>query len=247
METWKYFDITHAEHTICNPSSLEKFRRLVTLLRLQPNARVLELACGKGEFLAQLAEAYAISAVGVDLSPYCIRDARALLAERAADADVTLLEMDGADYEPETPQGFDLTVCLGASWIFDGHRGTLAGLQQMTRPGGQIVVGEPYWRQEPAPQYLEMAGMARDDFGSHYENVVTGQALGLKLLHTIVSSEDDWDVYEGLQWYASERYALANPDDPDVPELLSRQREQQQEYLQYGRDTLGWAIYLFRN
>ncbi|MFW6184777.1 MAG: class I SAM-dependent methyltransferase, partial [Chloroflexota bacterium] len=126
-------------------------------------------------------------------------------------------------------------------------RGTLAALQQMTRPGGQIVVGEPYWRQEPAPPYLEMAGMARDDFGSHYENVVSGQELGLELLHTIVSSEDDWDVYEGLQWYASERYARANPDDPDVPQLVSRQREQQQEYLQYGRDTLGWAIYLFRN
>lgn len=246
MDTWKYFDITHGEHEICNPTSLAKTARLVGLLRLAPGARVLELACGKGELLAQLVEMYDVSAVGVDISPYCIRDAKALLAERAPEADVTLLEMDGANYEPDAPQSFDLTVCLGASWIFDGHRGTLAALREMTRPGGQIVVGEPYWRQEPESAYLEMAGMERDTFGTHYENVVTGWELGLELLYTLVSNEDEWDRYEGLQWYASERYARNNPDDPDAPELLSRQRKQQEEYLRYGRETLGWAIYLFR-
>lgn len=247
VDTWKYFDITHAEHEMCNPTSLAKTARLVQLLRLAPGARVLELACGKGELLAQLVETYDVSTVGVDLSPYCIRDAKALLAERAPEADVTLLEMDGADYAPEEPQSFDLTVCLGASWIFDGHRATLAALQKMTRPGGQIVVGEPYWKQEPDAAYLEMGGFEREMFGTHYENVVTGQDLGLELLYTLVSNEDEWDHYEGLQWYASERYARENPDDPDTPELLSRQRKQQEEYLRYGRETLGWAIYLFRN
>jgi len=245
LETWKYFDITHSEHTICNPSSLEKITRLVQLLRLQQGAKVLELACGKGEFLAQLAQAYSISAVGVDISPYCIRDARATLAQRIPQADVTLLEMDASEYQPDAPASLDLTVCLGASWIYDGHRGTLAALKAMTRPGGLIVVGEPYWRKEPDPAYLQLAGFESDTFGTHYENALAGQELGLTLLHTIVSDENDWDVYEGLQWYASEKYAQNNPADPDVPELLSRQRTQQQEYLQYGRDTLGWAIYLF--
>ena len=246
METWKYFDITHSEHTICNPSSVEKIARLVALLRLTPGARILELACGKGELLAHIAESYDVTAVGVDISPYCIRDARARLADRAPQADVTFLEMDGAEYRPERSAYFDLTVCLGASWIFDGHQGTLAALKDMTRAGGLIAVGEPFWRQEPDPTYLEMAGFTPDMFGNHHENVSAGLELGLTLLHTIVSSEDDWDVYEGLQWLASEQYALDHPDDPDVPELLSRQRQQQQEFLQYGRDTLGWAIYLFR-
>ena len=169
METWKYFDITHSEHTICNPSSLEKITRLVQLLRLQQGAKVLELACGKGEFLAQLAQAYSISAVGVDISPYCIRDARATLAQRIPQADVTLLEMDASEYQPDAPASLDLTVCLGASWIYDGHRGTLAALKAMTRPGGLIVVGEPYWRKEPDPAYLQLAGFESDTFGTHYE------------------------------------------------------------------------------
>ena len=246
METWKFFDITHKEHIICNPTSLEKFQRLISLLRLSPDDKVLELATGKGEFLVRLAEQYGVGGIGVDISPYCIRDAQAKLAARAPHAPITFLEMGGADYQPDAPASFDLTVCLGASWIFDGHAGTLQALIGFTKPGGWIVVGEPYFRQEPDPAYLAAAGFAADTFGTHLQNVLTGQDLGLKLMTTLVSNLDEWDVYEGLQWAASENYALEHPDDPDVPELLARIRQQKIEYLQYGRNTLGWAIYVFR-
>ncbi len=246
METWKFFDITHKEHIICNPASLEKYQHLIDLLHLPPNANVLEIAMGKGEFIIRVAEQYAVKGVGVDLSPYCVRDARAKLAERAPQANITFLQMDGADYQPDKAESFDLTVCLGASWIFDGHKGTLAALKAMTRPGGLIAVGEPYWQQEPDPDYLKTAGFERDLFGSHYKNVLTGQEMGLVLLYTLVSNRDDWDVYEGRQWFAAENYAQAHPEDPDVSELLERVRAQKKEYLQWGRDTLGWAIYLFR-
>lgn len=246
MDTWKFFDITHKEHIICNPSSLEKYQQLIDLLRLPSGANVLEIAMGKGEFIIRLAERYDIRGVGIDLSPFVVRDARTKLAERAPQADITFLEMGGADFQPDEPESFDLTVCMGASWIFNGHKGTLAALKAMTKSGGLIIVGEPYWRQEPDPAYLKITGFERDLFVNHYENVRMGQALDLKLLYTLDSSLDDWDMYEGLQWYAAENYALAHADDPDVPELLERIRNQKQEYLKWGRGTLGWALYLFR-
>ena len=46
MDIWKFFDITHREHVICNPTSVEKFTELITLLRLEPGAKVLEIATG---------------------------------------------------------------------------------------------------------------------------------------------------------------------------------------------------------
>ena len=128
METRRFFAITHRDHIICNPSSLEKYQQLIDLLRLPTDASVLELAVGKGEFIIRLAEQYGVHGVGVDLSPYRVRDARARLAERAPDADVTLLEMNGGDYQPDEPESFDLAVCMGASWIFDGHEGELAAI-----------------------------------------------------------------------------------------------------------------------
>ena len=35
-------------------------------------------------------------------------------------------------------------------------------------------------------------------------------------------------------------------DDPDVPELLERFRAARDRYLRWGRDELGWALYLFQ-
>jgi hypothetical protein len=55
MDTWKFFDITHREHMVCNPTSDEKLARLVGLLRLPDHARVVDIACGEGAFATPLA------------------------------------------------------------------------------------------------------------------------------------------------------------------------------------------------
>jgi hypothetical protein len=246
MDRWKFFDITHRHHVLCNPMSIEKLEELIALLRLGPGAQVLEIATGKGEFIIQLAERYGIEGVGVDLSPYCVADARRKHQERVPDASLSFLEMDGADYEPEKPEKFDLVACIGASWIYGGHRGTLRALEGMAAPGGWIVVGEPYWRQEPMGEYLEAIGEEESGFGTHYENVKVGQEHGLEVVYTLVSNQDDWDRYEGLQWYAAEEWAREHPEDADVEEVLERVGESKEIYLKWGRETLGWAIYVFR-
>jgi SAM-dependent methyltransferase len=245
MDLWKFFDITHREHVVCNPMSVEKLQELIALLSLRPGARVLDIASGKGEFLLRLAERYGIEGVGVDLSPYFIADARRKQEERVPEAHLRFLEMEGADYAPDEPESFDVVACIGASWIYGGHERTLSALAGMAAGESWIVVGEPYWRQPPAEEYLEAIGEQRSSYGTHKENVEVGQAQGLELAYTLVSSPDDWDRYEGLQWYAAERWARAHPEDPDVEEVLERVRKNKMAYLTWGRETLGWAIYVF--
>jgi SAM-dependent methyltransferase len=251
MDTWKFYDITHRDHVVCNPTSLAKLDELIELLDLAVVPRVLDIACGKGELLLRLAERWGrgpagegFRGIGIDISPFQIAELREAAARRAPAAHLELLEMGGADYPPE-PASFDLACCLGASWIFGGHAGTLRALREATKPGGQVLVGEPFWCREPDPAYLASAGFRRDEFGTHAENVASGVAEGLTPLLALVSNGDEWDRYETLQWRAAARYAAANPDDPDVPELLSRVERSRHEYLTWGRDALGWAIYLF--
>jgi SAM-dependent methyltransferase len=246
MEIWKYYDITHRDHLFCNPLNVDKIDEIINLLQLSPNAHVLDLATGKGEFLVRLIERYTVTAVAVDISPHCIRDLEQKQAQRIPDADVELLEMDGANYQPGPGEHFDLVACLGASWIFNGYQGTLAALQKMVKPGGLLLVGEPFWKQDPDPAYLDTAGIQPDTYGRHVDNVTTGETLGLTLLYSIVSSDDDWDRYEGLQWQAAIRYGQENPDDPDVPYLLQRIAEEKLAYLCWGRESLGWAVYLYK-
>jgi hypothetical protein len=166
------------------------------------------------------------------------------LRERVPGAQIQILNMDGADYSPD--QLFDLAMCIGASWVYKGHRGTLSALKTMTKPDALILVGEPFWLKDPDDAYLVAENLTRDMFGTHYENVLVGEDEGLFPLYTMVSNQDDWDRYETLQWYAAEMHARDNPDDPDVPEILTRVARGRTNYLHWGRDTVGWAIYLFR-
>jgi SAM-dependent methyltransferase len=247
MDTWKFFDITHREHMVCNPTSSAKLARLVGLLRLPAEARVVDIACGKGEFLIRLAEAYGVRGIGIDISPFYLAEAGRQLQARAPGAAVDFRQMNGADFRPEEPHSFTLASCIGASWVFGGHAGTMDALAGMIAPGGWVLVGEPFWLQPPSEEYLAAAGLSMDAFGTHLDNAEAGEPLGLELVHTFVSSKDDWDEYEGLQWYAVAEYARSHPDDPDLPELLERVAKGKDEYLRWGRDTLGWAIYLFRD
>ncbi|MGV7222761.1 MAG: SAM-dependent methyltransferase [Nitrospinales bacterium] len=246
MERWKFFDITHREHVYCNPMSVEKFEELIALLRLESEDRVLEIATGKGEFLIRLAEQYNIEGIGVDLSPYCVSDARIKHQLRIQNAQLSFVEMDGADYEPKVRGNFNLVACIGASWIYGGHRGTLKVLNEMAAPGGWVIVGEPYWLREPTAEFLDAIGEKRSAYSTHYENMKVGQEFGLKLVYTLVSNQDDWDRYEGLQWYATDEWASENPDDADVEEVVKRVSENRENYLRWGRETFGWAIYLFK-
>jgi SAM-dependent methyltransferase len=245
MDRWKFFDVCHRDHAVCNPLSLAKLDELVTLVDLTPGARVLDIACGKAELLLRLAERYGVRGDGVDLSPYCVREAREKARARVADAALTFHEQDGGTFEAP-PGSYDLAMCVGASWTFGGHRGTLRALSRFVRAGGLVVAGEPYWRATPDPAYLTASGIEAGMFATLAGNVDIAVDEGLVPLYTLVSNEDDWDRYEALQWRAAERYAVANPDDPDAVEIVRRQRDARDAYLRWGRDTLGWAVYLFR-
>jgi len=246
MDMWKYYGITHTDHTVMNPMSLDKIRELVGLLRMPEGGRVLDVACGKAEFLCLVAEAYGVTGTGIDLSPYTIKAARKNVEARGLVDRIKLVHMDGSKYEPDAPQSLDLASCIGASWVYQNHRGTLEALMKMTRPGGLVLVGEPFWMTDPDPEYLKLTGYAPDLCGSHAGNVTIGEDVGLALLYTLVSTPDDWDRYEGLQWQAAERYATDHPDDPDVEALLRSARRNRDAYLRWGRNCLGWALYLFR-
>lgn len=246
VDKWKYYDICHKRHLLCNPLNKEKFERLCRLLRLKRGARVLDIACGKGEFLIRLAELYDVSGVGVDISPYCIRDCLQKHRDRAPNSDIKFIKMDGAKYKPESSQLFDLTMCIGASWVYGGYRGTIQALKKMTKSGGLIIVGEPFLLKKPSEEYLKAAEIKREELGTHHDNAKVGEEEGLTCIYTLVSNHDDWNHYETLQWWAVDEHVRANPEDQDTPELLERKRREKETYLRWGKETLGWAIYVFR-
>jgi SAM-dependent methyltransferase len=246
VDRWKYYDIVHQRHDVMNPVDETKLDLLYDLLELKPNNKVIDIGCGKGEMLIGLAEKYKIKGVGIDKSPYCIQEAHKRKGQRTPQADLRFLEMDGAQYLPESEESFDLSMCIGATWIYGGYENTVKALRGMTRSSGFVMVGEPFWHASPPREYLQFEGLSADSFHTHHGNVTTGESEGMRLIFTLVSSHEDWDRSEGFHWLSAAEYALVHPKDPDLEELLARDAKERESYLKWGRDTLGWAIYLFR-
>ncbi len=127
MDTWRFYDITHRDHVVCNPSSVERFDEVIGLLDLPPRPRVLDIASGKGEFLLRMAARWGgpdgrdFQAVAVDLSPFVIRDLREAASRRVPAAQIESLVLDGAAYSAEPSRRLSSPAERSSSEIRSGN------------------------------------------------------------------------------------------------------------------------------
>jgi hypothetical protein len=66
----------------------------------------------------------------------------------------------------------------------------------------------------------------------------------LRVVSVIASSEDDFDRYETLRWRAVEEWLAASPEDPGAREVRTMHERAKRRYVRYGREYLGWAIFV---
>ena len=104
---------------------------------------------------------------------------------------------------------------------------------------------QQHWRREPDPEYLAAIGGSKHELGTHLENVLAAQARGWIPVWSAVTSDADWDRYEGLYRLGMARYLAEHPDDPEASAFRERSEHWYASYLRWGRDTLGFALYLF--
>ncbi|MFG2822478.1 SAM-dependent methyltransferase [Kitasatospora sp. NPDC048365] len=241
----RFHEIAESSHRILNPFSEAKLALLGELCRLRPGARILDLACGKGELLASWSARWGTRGTGVDLSEVFLAAARERAAElRVADR-IEFVQGDAAAYGAE-PGGFDLVSCIGATWIGDGLVGTLELMKPALAPDGLLLVGEPFLHAEPPAE-------AYADFGATPETFTTLPGLlprfeeaGCELLEMVLADPDSWDRYEAAQWRTLSDWLRANPDDPDTPALHRYLAERRHGHLAYRRPYLGWGVFVLR-
>ncbi|MCT2585366.1 hypothetical protein [Actinophytocola gossypii] len=115
----------------------------------------------------------------------------------------------------------DVAGCLGATWIGDGVAGTVDLLRGSTRPGGVMLVGEPYWRREPPDQATVEARhfTSVDDLLPLPELVERFGELGCDVVEMVITDQDGRDRYVAAQWMSIRRWLDANPHDPLADEM----------------------------
>ena len=235
-----WYAVAERDHVIQNPTSEAKIRLLGTLLRLTPQTTVLDVGCGKAGPAVLLAHEFGCRITGIERAAEFAAAARDRV-EAAGIADrVEIVQRDASELALE-PERYEVTMCLGASFIWYGLDRTLGALSPATRQGGRVVVGEPYWRRWPLP-----AGIDDEGFVSLAETAERFERAGLSVIGLIVSNEDDWDRYRSLHWRAVDEWLAEHPDDPDAPDFRARGERYREQYFQHERELLGWAIFVAR-
>jgi SAM-dependent methyltransferase len=240
----RFSTIAHAQHDVCNPLDVARLDEAGEPLDLAPGSRVIDVGCGKAEFLIRLAERFGVHGIGLDSNPDFIAAASERAARRGVAHRIALLEMDAACFDVGGT-AFDAALCIGAVHALGGYAPALGTLAGWVRPGGRVLVGTGYWRRDPPADYLALLGARRDEQGSHEDNLAAGRAAGLVPLHAWASSEADWDRYEDLYAATALAFAAAHPGDPDAAAIRARAESWRGGYLRWGRDTLGFGLYLF--
>jgi SAM-dependent methyltransferase len=206
-------------------------------------AQVSRIAHGDLRLYNPLSEAQIDEAIGLlDLKQGArvldVACGNAEVLRRIEQARAPGLELLVADEPPTGP--FDLAVCIASSHALGGFPAALGRLRDLVSPGGQVLLGEGYWRRDPSPEYLDALGGATADELSDYGGLfAAAEAAGLVPLWSCVSTETDWDRYEWTQVLNAERHG--------GQELLERAAAARRRLtMPAGRDTLGFALALLR-
>jgi SAM-dependent methyltransferase len=207
---------------------------------------VLDVGCGKGELLIRVAERWKTTGLGVDPTPAFVETARTEATRRLGAGRLEFVEAKAEDADLQ-PGAFDLAINVGASHAFGDYRAALRALADLVPAGGQVLYGDGFWRREPIPEYLAALGAEADELPDYGGLAGAGMDAGLTPLYIAASSDDDWDRYEWGLLHSAERYAAAHPDEPGIDGLLEWAHAGRDRYLgPGGRDTLGFALVLFR-
>lgn len=230
------------------PISSRKVDQLIDALDLSSSDHVIDVGCGRGEFLLRTCTRTSCHGFGIDQDSDAIAAASATASARGIRENCVFQVADASSASQE-PNAFDAAVCLGSTHAFG--RGDIAypnALRELTRivkPGGLLLIGEGYWKQNPDPDYLDLIGEPVGIYHDHAGNVTLAEKHRLLPLYALTSNDDEWDHFEWSHRRAIEAKLAAAPDNIELQQRVKNSRAWRDGYLKWGRSTMGFGFYLF--
>jgi len=110
---------------------------------VEPDSTVLDLACGKGAVAVALAEQLGVRVDGIDAFQPFLLAARALATERGVSHRCRFEQGDIRNLLGQEEQ-YDVALLLSVGPVLGDYERTIAGLRQLVRAGGYIVIEDGF-------------------------------------------------------------------------------------------------------
>jgi len=183
---------------------------LQTQADLPKDAKVLDLACGKGAVSVRIAQALGMQVTGFDLLPDFITVAAQKAAEHQVD-DLCKFMVDDINLVVDRERDYDCVILGAVGDVLGSPAETLRKLKLTIKTGGYILIDEGY---------LPDSGTQDDVQYQNYEFLTKSQwdalfdEMGLELVQTVTEFE--------------------NPENPDstagMASITARARELMEQY-----------------
>jgi hypothetical protein len=118
-------------------------------------------------------------------------------------------------------------------------------MARVCRHGGDLIVGELYWRTTPPDDLLSEIGMTSADLSPLQETVATGEKLGLTAQDCITATLDEFRHYELTQFESGMRWASLNAKHPDAEAIRERTQWWWDLYSRFADDWFGFAAFTY--
>jgi ubiquinone/menaquinone biosynthesis C-methylase UbiE len=228
-----------------HPGGLNLTRRLADILKLSPNSRVLDVACGRGTTAIFLAEHFGCEVLGLDYGGENVKRSSESAASRGLSARV---HFDRADAEslPVGDAAFDAIICECAFCTFPDKTAVAREFSRVVRRGGQVGLSDltrvPVLPKELDGLLAQIACIANAQPIEGYKNFLSGAGFDVP----IVEEHDDalHDMVQQIRGNLLAVEIMVGLRKLDLPreDLVSAKQMATNAFEAIQRGQLGYAL-----
>lgn len=240
--------IAYEVREVCNGVELPVLEAAVARTGLGAGATAIDIGTGNATVAIRLAQRFGLAIAAVELDPVMADLARSRIEAAAAGDCVSLTVARAAQVLART-EPVDLIVALGTTDVSGEGRPTpeagFVALRRSLKPGGWLLWGDVVWLAEPpAPlrQITEVTNQYTDDAGWRAAATVAG----FEVVDGRISPQEVYDAYVRDSVAAARAWVEAHPGAPEAASILFN-ADRVQAILEFGRDYIGFGLYLLRN
>jgi len=206
---------------------------------LGPGCRVLDLACGKGAVSIHLAKEFGCAAMGIDLIPEFIAEAKEK-AEEYGVAGRCVFAAGDVNEAVLAERDYDLTVWGGSGDLLGGYPKTLEGIARTVKPGGYILLDDGYLPDESRSLRFHHDYLTK----AQWERVFRENGLVVVACNEAEQEADPSEYAEDLgnirKW--SEELIRQHPEKQELFKSYVKSQQSEYEDLQDGLVGALWLL-----